>query len=137
MSTAVSQRREVPTRFTAAQPNGLSRGAPMRFNAHAKGGIKNWKGATELELNFSARRPIKWAAYELFSRSETVRVPGGNMPPVHRPPGAASSFLILPRSVTRSRQRAVPVIGLGRPEPFCPRVPPGDCMRPAILKGRS
>jgi hypothetical protein len=26
----------------------------------------------------------------LFSRSETVRVPGGNMPPVHRPPGAAS-----------------------------------------------
>ena len=47
----------------------------------------------------------------LFSRSETVRVPGGNMPPVHRPPGAASIFLILPRSVTRSRQRAVPVIG--------------------------
>ncbi len=33
------------------------------------------------------------------------------MPPVHRPPGAASIFLILPRSVTRSRQRAVPVIG--------------------------
>ena len=59
----------------------------------------------------------------LLSRSETVRVLGGNMPPVHRPPGAASSFLILPRSVTRSRQRAVPVIGyaaVGRPEPFCP-----------------
>ena len=33
------------------------------------------------------------------------------MPPVHRPPGAASIFLILRRSVTRSRQRAVPVIG--------------------------
>jgi hypothetical protein len=44
-------------------------------------------------------------------RSETVRVPGGNMPPVHRPPGAASTFLILPCSVTRSRQRTVPVIG--------------------------
>jgi hypothetical protein len=31
----------------------------MRFNAHAKGGIKNLQGATELEteleLNFSAR----------------------------------------------------------------------------------
>lgn len=49
----------------------------MWFNAHAKGGIKNLKGATELELNFSARRLIKWAAYELFSRSETVRVAGG------------------------------------------------------------
>jgi hypothetical protein len=36
----------------------------MWFKAHAKGGIKNLKGATELELNFSARRPIKWAAYE-------------------------------------------------------------------------
>jgi hypothetical protein len=79
-----SQRREAPTRFTAAaqrfvrqQPNGLSRGAPIWFNAHAKGGIKNLKGATELELNFSARRLIKWAAYELFSRSETVRVAGG------------------------------------------------------------
>jgi hypothetical protein len=33
------------------------------------------------------------------------------MPPVHRPPGAPSTFLILPRSVTRSRQRAVPVLG--------------------------
>src|SRR6516164_6173423 len=33
------------------------------------------------------------------------------MPPVHRPPGAASTFLILPCSVTRSRQRTVPVIG--------------------------
>ena len=31
------------------------------------------KGTTELELNFSARRPIKWAAEELFSRSETVQ----------------------------------------------------------------
>jgi hypothetical protein len=49
----------------------------MWFNADAKGGIKNLKGATELELNFSARRLIKWAAYELFSRSETVRVAGG------------------------------------------------------------
>jgi hypothetical protein len=50
----------------------------MWFNADAKGGIKNLKGANELELNFSARRLIKWAAYELFSRSETVRVAGGN-----------------------------------------------------------
>jgi hypothetical protein len=32
-------------------------------------------------------------------------------PPVHPPPEAASILLILPRSVTRSRQRAVPVIG--------------------------
>jgi hypothetical protein len=32
------------------------------------------------------------------------------MPPVHWPPGAASTFLILPRSVTRSRHRPA-VIG--------------------------
>jgi hypothetical protein len=73
----------------------------------SKGGIKNLKGTTELNLS-----------------SETVRVPGGNMPLVHRPPGAASIFLILPRSVTRSRQRAVPVDWLpqrwvGR-SPFAP-----------------
>ena len=37
--------------------------------------------------------------------------PAATCPPSHRPPGAASSFLILPRSVTKSRQRAVPVIG--------------------------
>src|SRR5262245_34113725 len=87
-------------------------GLPPCGSTHTpKVGIKNLQGATELELNFSARRPIKWAAYELFSRSETVQVPGGNMPPVHRPPGAASTFLILPCSVTRSRQRTVPVIG--------------------------
>jgi hypothetical protein len=51
-----------PRHASPQQPNGLSRGAPMRFNAHAKDGIKNLKGATELELNFSATRPIKWAA---------------------------------------------------------------------------
>src|SRR5262249_30283656 len=72
-----------------------------------KGGIKSLKGAAELELNFSARRPIKWAAYE---HSYPVRAPGGNIPPVHWPPGAASTFLILPRSVTRSRHRPA-VIG--------------------------
>jgi len=50
----------------------------MRFNAHAIGGIKNSKGATELELNFIVRRHIKWAEYEHSSpRSETVRVPSG------------------------------------------------------------
>jgi hypothetical protein len=50
----------------------------MRFNAHAIGGIKNLKGATELELNFIVKRHIKWAAYEHSSpRSETVRVPSG------------------------------------------------------------
>ena len=67
-----------PRPASPQQPNGLSRGAPIWFNAHAKGGIKNLKGATELELKSSARRPIKWAAYELFSRSETVWVGGGN-----------------------------------------------------------
>jgi hypothetical protein len=46
--------------------------------AHAcNGQIKNLKGAARRELNLSARRPTKWAEYELFSRSETVRVPGG------------------------------------------------------------
>jgi hypothetical protein len=30
---------------------------PVRFNAHAKGGIKNLRGAAELELNFSAGSP--------------------------------------------------------------------------------
>ena len=69
-----SQRREA-RHASPQQPNGLSRGAPMRFNAHAKGGIKNLKGATELELNFSARRPIKWAAYE---HSSPVPKPSGS-----------------------------------------------------------
>lgn len=47
----------------------------MWFNAHAKGGIKNLKGATELELNFSARRPIKRATYE---HSSPVPKPSGS-----------------------------------------------------------
>ena len=67
-----------PRHASPQQPNGLSRGVPMRFNARAKGGIKNSKGATELELNFIVRRHIKWAEYEHSSpRSETVRVPSG------------------------------------------------------------
>jgi hypothetical protein len=53
-----------PRHASPQRPNGLSRGASMRFNAHAIGGIKNLKGATELELNFSVRRHIKWPAYE-------------------------------------------------------------------------
>jgi hypothetical protein len=53
-----------PRHASPQQPNGLSRGASMRFNAHAIGGIKNLKGATELELNYIVRRHIKWAAYE-------------------------------------------------------------------------
>jgi len=72
-----------------------------------KGRIKNLKGAAELELNFSARRPIKWAVYE-----HSYPVPKPSWSPasfVHRPPGRLD-FLILARSVTRSRQRTA-VIG--------------------------
>src|SRR5262249_33869534 len=47
-----------PRHASPQQPNGLSRGAPMRFTAPATGGIKHWKGAAELELNLGARRPL-------------------------------------------------------------------------------
>jgi hypothetical protein len=50
-------------------------GRPARFNAHAKGGIKNLRGAAELELNFSARRHIERAAYE---HSSPVPKPSGS-----------------------------------------------------------
>jgi hypothetical protein len=53
----------------------------------AQGRIKNWKGTAARELNLNARRRMGWAAYGLFPRSETVRVPGGATSPVHRPPG--------------------------------------------------
>ena len=68
------QRREAPT-ASPQQPNGLSRSASMRFNARAIGGIKNLKGATELELTFIVRRHIKWAAYE---HSSPVPKPSGS-----------------------------------------------------------
>src|SRR5262249_50222481 len=45
----------------------------MRFNAHAKGGIKNLKGTIELELNFSARRPIRGRLADVGA--ETVQHP--------------------------------------------------------------
>ena len=45
----------------------------MRFNAHAKGGIKNLEGATELELNFSARRPTHGRLADVGA--ETVQSP--------------------------------------------------------------
>ena len=45
----------------------------MRFNAHAKGGIKNLKGTIELELNFSARRPIRGRLADVGA--ETVQSP--------------------------------------------------------------
>jgi hypothetical protein len=48
-----------PRHASPQQPNGLSRGAPIRFNARAIDGIKNLKGAPELELNFIVRRHIK------------------------------------------------------------------------------
>ena len=50
-------------------------GRPVRFNAHAKGGIKNLRGAAELELNFSATRHIERAAYE---HSSPVPKPSGS-----------------------------------------------------------
>ena len=49
------------------------------FHSH-KGRIKNWKGTATRELNLNARRRMGWAAYGLFPRSETVRVPGGHRP---------------------------------------------------------
>src|SRR5262249_10295061 len=67
-----------PRHASPQQPNGLSRGAPMRFNAHAKGGIKNLKGATELELNFSARRPIHGRLADVGA--ETVQSPAATPP---------------------------------------------------------
>src|SRR5262249_30371945 len=98
-----------PRHASPQQPNGLSRGALMRFNAHAKGGIKNLQGATEPELIL--------APGDLSSgRHRNTLLPFRNRPGPRRqhaprPPGAASTVLILPCSVTRSRQRTVPVIG--------------------------
>jgi hypothetical protein len=67
--------REVPTRFTAVAQQFVSGRPHAVQRAHAKGGIKNLKGAAELELNFSASRPIKWAAYE---HSSPVPKPSGS-----------------------------------------------------------
>jgi hypothetical protein len=58
-----------------------------------KGRIKNLKGAAELELNFSARRPIKWAAYE---HSYPVPKPSGSPAATCPRPPAAGGRLDLP-----------------------------------------
>src|SRR5262245_169546 len=62
-----------------SSPTVLSRGAPLPFNAHAKGGIKNLKGTTELELNFSARRPIHGRLADVGD--ETVQCPADTPQP--------------------------------------------------------
>jgi hypothetical protein len=98
-----------PRHASPQQPNGLSRDASIRFNARAIGGIKNLKGATELELNFIVRRHIKWAAYE---HSSPVLKPSGSPavkphPAGDRPAtGASRSCVALARSAS-----APPYIG--------------------------
>jgi len=92
-----------PRHASPQQPNGLSRGASIRFNAHAIGGIKNLKGATELELNSIVRRHIKWAAYD---NSSPVPKPSGSPavkphPAGDRPAtGASRSCVALAKSAS-------------------------------------
>ena len=82
----------------------------MRFNAHAIGGIKNLKGATELELNFIVKRHIKWAAYE---HSSPVPKPSGSPavkphPAGDRPANGASRLCVaLAKSQDPPRRQAI------------------------------
>ena len=73
----------------------------MRFNAHAIGGIKNLKGATELELNFIIRRHIKWAVTNTLPPFRNR--PGPQRQHAPRPP-AAGGRLDLPDTAPLGNQ---------------------------------
>jgi hypothetical protein len=83
----------------------------MRFNAHAKGGIKNLKGTTELELNFSARRPIHGrladvGAETVQSPADTPQPAGDLRPQKKRNPAAgATLFSLITRGAIMTNRR--------------------------------